>query len=186
MSKNLLDVKNPKDQKLHRTVRKMITSELSQTPEVTLNSLQSVCQARSYLESPSLLSFDRVKNERIHPSVEVEEIKENSSESNNCKGNEFQNPEEDTSLRPPYLGGREEKKKKKHHIRGAIQLAFLPSVGKGAPGRNQKFCPIKEVFKDVMLPPPLSVLLHYSLPLLTSLPLTNASICNFCRRKINK
>lgn len=39
------------------------------------------------------------------PPVEVGERKENSSESNNCKGNEFQNPEEDTSPRPAYLRG---------------------------------------------------------------------------------
>lgn len=39
------------------------------------------------------------------PAVEVGERKENSSESNNCKGNEFQNPEEDTSPRPAYLRG---------------------------------------------------------------------------------
>lgn len=57
------------------------------------------------------------------PAVEVGERKENSSESNNCKGNEFQNPEEDTSPRPAYLrGGAEwgaEGKKKKHIISGA-------------------------------------------------------------------
>ncbi len=130
---------------------------------MTLNSLQSVCEACSYLESPSLLPFEPVKYERIHPTVEVGEIKENSSESNNCKGNEFQNPEEDTSSRPPYLG------EKKHHIRGTIQLAFLPSVGKGAPGRNQKFCPIKEVFKDVMfsLPPPPSLFITTAYKLAT-------------------
>ena len=119
---------------------------------MTPNGLQLVWEACSYLESPRL-PFDPIQNERIHPTVEVGEIKENSSESNNCKGNEFQNPEENTSPRPPYLGGGG-----KHHIRGTIQLAFLPSVGKGAPGRNQKFRPIKEVFKDVMfslpLPPP--------------------------------
>lgn len=59
---------------------------------MTLNSLQGACEACSYLESPYLLPFDPVKNERIHLTVEVGEIKENSSESNNCKGNEFQNP----------------------------------------------------------------------------------------------
>lgn len=65
----------------------------------------------------------------------------------------------------PYLG-----EKKKHHIRGTIQLAFLSSVRKGAPGRNQKFCPIKEVFKDVMFlaahpppPPPLFITTAYKL-----------------------
>lgn len=132
---------------------------------MTLNSLLSVCEACSYLESPSRLPFDPVKNETIHPTVEVGEIKENSSESNNCKGNEFQNPEEDTSSRPPYLGGGG----KEHHIRGTIQLAFLPSEGKGAPGRNQKFGPIKEVFKDVMfsLPPPPSLFITTAYKLAT-------------------
>lgn len=75
-----------------------------------------MCEACGYLESPSQLPFDPVKNEKIRPTVEVGEIKENSSESNNCKGNEFQNPEEDTSPRPPYLGV---KKKQKHIISGA-------------------------------------------------------------------
>lgn len=124
---------------------------------MTLNGLQPVCQAFSYLESPSLLPFDPATNGQNTPDCWGRGNKrKHSSESNNCKGNEFQNPEEDTSLRPPYLGGKEGRKKR-HHIRGTIQLAFLPSVVKGAPGRNQKFCPIKEVFKDVMfsLPPPL-------------------------------
>lgn len=94
------------------------------------------------------------KMERIHPTVEVGEIKKTAQKVINCKGNEFQNPEEDTSARPPYLG----EGKKKHHIRGTIQLAFLPSVGKGAPGRNQKFGPIKEVFQgyNVLVAPSFS------------------------------
>lgn len=71
----------------------------------------------------------------VHSAVRVgPKEKKNSSESNHCEGNEFQNPAEDTSQKPL------------HHIRGTIQLAFPPSVGEGAPGRNQKFCPLQGVF----------------------------------------
>lgn len=64
------------------------------------------------------------KQPQKRPAVEVEERKENSSESNNCKGNEFQNPEEDTSPRPAYLRGgeKEGKKRKKENIISGAQF----------------------------------------------------------------
>lgn len=85
---------------------------------MTVIGLQPSCEAISYLQSPSRLPFDPLKNEKTHPTLDVGEIKKNSSQSNNCKGNEFQNPEEDTSPRPPYLGEVKEEKKK-HIISGA-------------------------------------------------------------------
>lgn len=87
-----------------------------------------------------------------------------------------------TLLQDLHTWGRE---KKKHHIRGTIQLAFLPSVGKEAPGRNQKFGPIKEVFQgcNVLVAPSFP---RYALPLLRRVPLKQALTCDFYIQKINK
>lgn len=75
--KTHLTSKNPKQQNLHETERLQLLNSLKLT-EVkcrTLNGLQLVCEACSYLESPFQLPFDPVKNEKIHPTVEVGEKK---------------------------------------------------------------------------------------------------------------
>lgn len=102
-----------------------------------------MCEACSYLESPSQLPFDPVKNEKIHPTVEVGEIKENSSESNNCKGNEFQNPEEDTSPRPPYLGV-----KKNTSYPGHNSISFSSKCRERSSGEKSKVLSNKRSFQE--------------------------------------
>lgn len=138
------------------TCTKKITVVNTWSERVVLNCLQSSWEAISYLQSPSQLHFDPLKNEKTHPTLQVGEIKKNSSQSNNCKGNEFRNPEEDTSPRPPYLGEVKKKKKKTHHIRGTIQLAFLLSVRRDASGGKSKVWSNKSSFQDEKspLPPP--------------------------------
>ena len=123
-------------------VRKSTSCELSPNVKyTTLNSLHMVWEACSYLESPPL-PFDPVQNERIHPSVEVGEIKENSSESNNCKGNEFQNPEENTSPRPPYLGWG-----KKASYPGHNSISFSSKCRERSSGEKSKVLSNKRSFQ---------------------------------------
>lgn len=89
----------------------------------------------------------------MHPTVEEGEIKGKTAQKVIiAKEMNFKTPRR-TLLQDLRSWG-----EKKHHIRGTIQLASRPSVGRGAPGRNQKFCPIKEVFKDEMFSPPSSPL----------------------------
>lgn len=96
--------------------------EIPEVERMTVSCLQSSREAITYLQSPSWLAFDPLKNEKTHPTLEVGEIKKNSSQSNNCKENEFQNPEEDTSPRPLYLGEVKKKKKEKKHIISEAQF----------------------------------------------------------------
>lgn len=120
---------------------------------MTANCLQS-SEAISYLQSPSQLPFDPLKNEKTHPTLQVGEIKENSSQSNNCKGNEFQNPEEDPSPRPPYLG--EVKKKKNTSYPGHDSISFSSECKERRSGEKSKVLWNKSRFQDEKppLPPP--------------------------------
>lgn len=137
---------------IKRSERKYLLNTLS----IGLNNLQSVCEACRHLESPSQLPFDPIKNEKIHPTVEVGEIKENSSESNNCKGNEFQHPEENTSPRPPYLGG------KKPSYPGHNSISFPSKCRERSSGEKSKVLSNKRSFQGCnALTAPSSSTIHY-------------------------
>lgn len=130
---------------------------------MTLNGLQPVCQALSYLESPSLFPFDPVTNGQNTPGCWGRGNKSNSSESNNCKGNEFQNPEEDTSLRPPYLGGMKKKKKKQASYPGHNSISFSSKCSERSSGEKSKVLSNKRSFQgcNVLAAPSPSSILHY-------------------------